>query len=82
MTLERYCTVAEAAEIAGVTPAMIRYLVKTGALRAERPGHAYLLLREDVARYQRTPGEGRPKRVKKVAKRKPRKAPPTPPPAP
>ena len=79
MTLERYCTVAEAAEIANVTQAMIRYLVKTGALRAERPGHAYLLLREDVARYQRTPGEGRPKRVKKVAKRKPRKAPPNPP---
>ena len=38
MTLERYCTVAEAAEIANVTTAMIRYLLKTGILRAERPG--------------------------------------------
>jgi excisionase family DNA binding protein len=76
MTLARYCTVAQAAEIANVTEAMIRYLLKTGAIRAERPGHAYLLLREDVARYQRTPGEGRPKKVKKVAKRKPRKPPP------
>jgi excisionase family DNA binding protein len=76
MNLSLYCTVAEAAEIANVTQAMIRYLVKTGALRAERPGHAYLLLREDVARYKRTPAEGRPKKVKKVARRKPRKPPP------
>ncbi len=76
MTLERYCTVAEAAEIANVTTAMIRYLLKTGILRAERPGRDWLVLREDVARYQRTPGEGRPKRAKKIAKRqKPRKGP-------
>ncbi len=72
MNLSLYCTVAEAAEIANVTAAHVRYLIATGRLRAEQPGHGYLVLREDVARYQRTPGEGRPKKVKKVAKRKPK----------
>ncbi len=78
MTLERYCTVAEAAEIANVTAGYIRIvLAKTGGagpgFRGQKVGRDWLVVRQDAVGFERKPGMGRPKKTKKVAKRKPRK---------
>jgi hypothetical protein len=70
MNLSIYCSVAEAAEIAGVSRERIRQLVTTGALNGEKKAGVWLVMRADAAKFVRMPNMGRPKRAKKKTRRK------------
>lgn len=80
MNLVPYCTVAEAAQLAGITPAYVRLLLARGQLRGEKVGRDWLALREDVGRFVKI-GRGpaapaaRPRRpaAKTAKKRRPRR---------
>jgi excisionase family DNA binding protein len=71
MNLALYCDVAEAARLAGVTPAYIRAMAARGLLRGQKMGGSWVILREDVARFVRI-GRGpasQPQAAKKTAKK-------------
>ena len=57
MNLALYCSVREAAEIAGCSEQYVRVLLASTdpvkRLRGEKVGHAWLVLREDVQRFVR-----------------------------
>jgi len=53
VNLDRYCSVADAAKAAGISTAYVRLLLARGQLRGEKIGRAWLVLREDVARFVR-----------------------------
>jgi excisionase family DNA binding protein len=75
MTLALYTSCAEAARIAGVTPAYVRRMVATGQIRGEKIGGSWVVLREDVARFVRI-GRGparKPAAAKKTARRRRKK---------
>ena len=77
MDLTRYCTVSEAAATANVTDIYVRVLLartkgKGPPFRGVKFGRAWLVIREDAERFERKPGMGRPKKVKRVPKRKPK----------
>lgn len=73
MNLEAYLSVADAAELAGVSTEYMRQLVAAGKVRGSKVGGIWLVFKEDAARFVRIPNMGRPKRA--VAKRKPAKKP-------
>jgi len=68
MTLEAYCSVPEAAALAGVSDEYMRQLVARGKVRGEKVGNVWLVFKEDAAKFVRIPGMGRPKRAKPKAK--------------
>jgi excisionase family DNA binding protein len=71
MNLALYCSCAEAARIAGVTPAYVRRMVATGQIRGEKIGGSWVVLREDVARFVRIGrGPARKPVAKKAARRR------------
>jgi hypothetical protein len=70
MNLANYVSVAEAAEIAGVSPERIRQLVAAGQMAGEKKAGVWLVLRADATRFVRMPNMGRPKRAKKKTRRK------------
>jgi excisionase family DNA binding protein len=75
MNLALYCSCAEAARIAGVTPAYIRRMVAAGQIRGEKIGGSWVVLREDVARFVRI-GRGpaqKPAAAKKAQRRRRKK---------
>lgn len=62
-------TVAEAAEIVGVTPARVRQLIREGRLPAESVGPIWLLRRGQVTTFARKPRpNGRPKQSGKKSR--------------
>lgn len=71
MNLALYCSVAEAAAMAGVTPKYVRHLLAKKTLRGEKIAGVWLVMRADAERFVRIPGMGRPaaKKAKKAAKR-------------
>lgn len=70
MNLALYCSVAEAADIAGVSPAYIRVMAASGRIRGERIGRSWVVLRDDVARFVRIGrGPAKPPAAKKPAKK-------------
>lgn len=70
MNLSLYCSVAEAAEVAGVSEGYIRRLLRDGKLEGEKVGNTYLVLRASIKKFDRQPGMGRPP---KAAPKRPRK---------
>lgn len=71
MNLALYCSVAEAAAIAGVSTAYVRLMAARGQIRGEKIGGSWVVLREDLARFVRIgrgPGQ-RPAAAKKAAKK-------------
>lgn len=62
MNLAIYCSVAEAAAIAGVSPERIRQLVAKGEIKDEKKAGVWLVLPADAQRFVRIPNMGRPKR--------------------
>jgi hypothetical protein len=72
MTLALYVSVAEAADLAGVSAERIRQLVATGKMRGEKKAGVWLVLRADAEQFVRIPNMGRPKRATKKARRKKR----------
>ena len=70
MNLSLYCSAAEAADLAGVSPERIRQLVASGQLAGEKKAGVWLVMRADAARFVRMPNMGRPKRAKKKTRRK------------
>lgn len=71
MNLALYCSVADAARIAGVSPAYVRLMAANGQIRGEKIGGSWVVLREDLARFVRI-GRGparRPPAAKKAAKK-------------
>lgn len=62
MNLSLYCSVREAARIAGCSEQYVRMLLASTdpvkRLRGDKVGHAWLVLREDVGRFVRI-GRGR-----------------------
>ncbi|MCE2727152.1 MAG: helix-turn-helix domain-containing protein [Planctomycetaceae bacterium] len=75
MNLALYCSVTEAARIAGVSPAYVRLMAARGQIRGEKIGGSWVVLREDLARFVRIGrGPARPAVAKKAAN-KPRRRP-------
>lgn len=72
MNLALYCSVQEAAALAGVSAERIRQLVATGKMRGEKKAGVWLVLRADAEGFVRIPNMGRPKRATKKARRKKR----------
>jgi hypothetical protein len=70
MNLALYVSVADAAEIAGVSPERIRQLVASGQMGGEKKAGVWLVLKADAERFVRIPNMGRPKRATKKARRK------------
>jgi excisionase family DNA binding protein len=75
MNLEAYCSVADAAALAGVSSEYMRQLVAAGKVRGEKVGNVWLVFREDAQRFVRIPNMGRPKRARPQARpaKKPRR---------
>jgi excisionase family DNA binding protein len=81
MNLALYCSVREAAQIAGCSEQYVRMLLASSdpvkRLRGDKVGHAWLVLREDVERFVRI-GRGpaskpSPKRRRAKKAKRPRK---------
>ena len=56
---EEYITVARAAEIAGLTPRHVRWLLAQGIVQGIKPGHDWLLKQSalmDYLKQERKPG--------------------------
>ena len=71
MNLALYCSVAEAARIAGVSPAYVRLMAAKGQVRGEKIGGSWVVLREDVARFVRIGrGPAQPPAAKKARTRR------------
>jgi len=68
MNLEAYCSVADAAALAGVSAEYMRQLVATGKVRGQKMGNVWLVFREDAQRFVRISNMGRPKRARPKAK--------------
>lgn len=61
MTKSKLLTTAQAAKLIGVAPSRIRRLILDGRLKAEKPGHDWLIKPADLARLKINP-TGRPKK--------------------
>jgi excisionase family DNA binding protein len=73
MNLAPYCTVREAADLAGVTQEYVRKLLAKGLLQGEKIGHAWLVRRDSVAsfvRIGRGPASKPAPRAKKQSRRR------------
>jgi hypothetical protein len=64
MNLALYCTVQEAADMAGVTPKYVRHLLAKKTIRGEKIAGVWLVLRADAEKFVRIPGMGRPPATK------------------
>ncbi len=63
MNLSLYCSVAEAAIIAGVSRSYMNAMVLAGKIKAQKIGQSYAVLRSSLAKFERQPGMGRPKKA-------------------
>jgi excisionase family DNA binding protein len=72
VNLSLYCTVDEAARLAGITDRQVRNAIRDGRIEATKVGHAWMVLRSSAAAFERKPGMGRPPKASKAAARKPR----------
>jgi excisionase family DNA binding protein len=68
MNLDLWCSVSDACRLANVSKPYVHVLIKAGRIEARKVGNAYLVLRSDVAKFERQPGMGRPKKATKKAK--------------
>lgn len=59
--LERFCSLPEAAKIAGIHEVHLRRLIGAGTVVGVKVGRNYLVDRESAAAFQRHPYLGRPK---------------------
>jgi excisionase family DNA binding protein len=64
MNLSLYCSVAEAAAIAGVSRSYMNALIARGEITAHKVGRSYVVLRTSIAKFKRQPGMGRPQKAK------------------
>lgn len=62
-----YLTTKEAAEILGISPTRVAFLIREGRLKAEKAGNTWLILRSEVMLFSRRP---RPSGWKKGRPRK------------
>lgn len=76
MNLSLYCSVAEAAAIAGVSKGYMHTMIDAGRIKAEKVGRSYAVLRSSAAAFKRQPGMGRPTKsaYRKTPAKRPRKA--------
>lgn len=65
MNLALYCSVQEAAKIAGISPERVRQLVSRGEMGGEKKAGVWLVLKADAERFVRIPNMGRPKKAHK-----------------
>ncbi|MEI6239605.1 MAG: helix-turn-helix domain-containing protein [Planctomycetia bacterium] len=72
MNLALWCSVADACRIANVSRAYMHVLIQSGRIKAQKVGNVYLVSRADVAKFERQPGMGRPKKAKKKARKRPK----------
>ncbi len=63
MNLDAYCSVAEAAAIAGVSVSYLHHMIREGRIKAQKIGPNYAVLRSSVTKFERKPGMGRPKKA-------------------
>ena len=70
MNLSLYCSVAEAANIAGVSRSYMNAMVAAGKIKAQKIGKSYAVLRSSVAKFKRRPGMGRPKKSTALRRKK------------
>lgn len=73
MNLALYCSVAEAAVLAGISEQYVRLLLSQNKIEGEKLGTEWVVLRSAVVGFQRQPGMGRPKKPKKRSKKRPKK---------
>jgi len=71
--LTPYCTVREAADLAGVSEKYVRVMLAKGVMQGEKIGHAWLVRRDSVAsfvRIGRGPASKPAPRAKKQSRRR------------